>query len=165
MIRNETKGVIWQGSVRIADTFFRRFKGLMFERGINHALVFVLPIETRINASIHMFFMFEDIDVMWLDSTRRVVDFKRARKMRIYYPESPAKYIIEGPVGIIKTLKVEKGDLITWTEEQEGRRAAPVGIPSNGAMTFRDSGRPVMMNGSGSLKAGGGEDEGPYPRD
>jgi hypothetical protein len=67
-----------------------------------------------------------DIDVIWLNSARRVVDFKTARKWRLYAPKKAAKYIIEGPVGIIKTLEVEEGDLIDWTPTKEREKAVPV---------------------------------------
>ncbi len=144
MIRNETKNVVWLGNVRIADNFFRRFKGLMFEKGIDYALVFILPAETRANSAIHMFFMLEDIDVVWLDSSRRVVDFRKARRMRLYCPKKPAKYIIEGPVGLIETLKIEEDDLISWSEENIRETATPAGVPSNGMMSLRRS-RPVML--------------------
>ncbi|WP_456369269.1 DUF192 domain-containing protein [Thermococcus sp.] len=126
MIINETKGKTWHGTVRIADTFFRRFRGLMLSGNIEHALVFILPAETRANASIHTFFMLSEIDVIWLDSSRRVVDFKRAKKWRLYSPKKPAKYIIEGPVGLIKVLDVEEGDLIGWYPTWEKKKAVPV---------------------------------------
>ncbi len=109
MIINETKGKAWHGRVKLADTFFKRFRGLMLVKNVNHALVFVLPAETRANASIHMFFMLSDIDVIWLDSSRRVVDFKTAKKWRLYTPKKAAQYIIEGPVGLIRTLRWRKG--------------------------------------------------------
>lgn len=136
MLVNETKGRVWHGKVKLADSFFRRFRGLMLVRNINYALVFVLPAETRANASIHMFFMLGDIDVIWLDSARRVVDFKRARKWRVYVPKAPARYIIEGPVGLIKALDVEEGDLISWTLSEEKERVVPVRLSLPDGLSF-----------------------------
>ncbi len=98
----------------------------MLVGNVSYALVFVLPAETRANASIHTFFMLDDIDVIWLDSSRRVVDFKRARKWRLYVPpKNPARYIIEGPVGVIRTLDVSEGDLISWQASEEKKKAVP----------------------------------------
>jgi len=145
MITNETKGLVWHGRVKMADTFLRRFRGLMLVRDINHALVFVLPAETKSNASIHMFFMLSDIDVIWLDSSRRVVDFKRARKWRLYAPKKPAKYIIEGPVGLIKTLEVEEGDLIDWSPTEEKEKAVPVKSLFPGKIDLNGSSNGVAM--------------------
>jgi uncharacterized membrane protein (UPF0127 family) len=136
MLVNETKEKIWHGHVKLADSFFKRFRGLMLVRNINYALVFVLPAETKANASIHMFFMVSDIDVIWLDSARRVVDFKTARKWRFYAPKEPAKYIIEGPVGLIKTLDVEEGDLISWTPSEEKERTVPVKVSLPDGLSF-----------------------------
>ncbi|ACJ16068.1 hypothetical protein, conserved [Thermococcus onnurineus NA1] len=139
MLVNETKGRIWHGRVRLADTFFKRFRGLMLVRDINYALVFVLPAETRANASIHMFFMLSDIDVIWLDSSRRVVDFKTARKWRVYVPKKAARYIIEGPVGMINVLEVEEGDLIRWSPTEEKNKAVPVKISLPEKISFEGS--------------------------
>ena len=135
MIINETKERAWHGSVKLADSFFKRFRGLMLVRNINYALVFVLPAETKANASIHTFFMLSDIDVIWLDSARRVVDFKTARKWHVYTPKNPAKYIIEGPVGLIRALEVEEGDLISW-RTGEKQRSVPVKVSLPGKVSF-----------------------------
>ena len=157
MLINESKNRVWHGEVKPADTFFKRFRGLMLVRNVNYALVFMLPAETRVNASIHMFFMLSDIDVIWLDSARRVVDFKTARKWRVYAPKKAAKYIIEGPVGLIRTLDVEEGDLISWTPaEQKGKAiSVRVSLPdkfsfdkgSNG-MALTESVREVKAKGN-----------------
>ena len=136
MIINETKGKVWQGRVEVADTFLKRFRGLMLVGNVNYALVFVLPVESRLNASIHMFFMLSDIDVIWLDSAKRVVDFKTARKWHVYTPKKPAKYIIEGPVGLIKVLDIGEGDLISWQANKEKKKTVPVEIPLPGKVSF-----------------------------
>ena len=145
MITNETKGKAWHGRVKLADTFFRRFRGLMLVSNVNHALVFVLPAETKANASIHTFFMLSEIDVIWLDSTRRVVDFKRARKWRLYTPKKAAKYIIEGPVGLIGALEVENGDLISWSPTEETEKAVPVKSLLPGKIDLNGSKNSVAM--------------------
>ncbi len=138
MIINETKGRVWHGRVELADTFFKRFRGLMLVSNVNYALVFVLPVESRANASIHMFFMLSDIDVIWLDSTRRVVDFKTARKWRVYSPQRPAKYIIEGPVGLIRTLEVGAGDVINWQTSGGAKKTIPVKVPFPGELSLEN---------------------------
>ncbi|NJF24581.1 DUF192 domain-containing protein [Thermococcus sp. Bubb.Bath] len=145
MLRNETKDRVWHGTVRMADTFFKRFRGLMLTKNVSQALVFVLPAETRANASIHMFFMLSNIDVIWLDSTRRVVDFKTARKWRLYTPKKAAKYIIEGPVGLIKTLEVDEGDLINWAPTEEKSRTVPVKSLLPGKIDLNGSKNSITM--------------------
>lgn len=52
--------------------------------------------QSRVNASIHMFFMNFDIAVIWLDNHLQVVDVKIARKWQpMVAPISPARYILE----------------------------------------------------------------------
>ncbi|WP_297487883.1 DUF192 domain-containing protein [Thermococcus sp.] len=145
MILNETKGLVWHGRVELADNFFKRFKGLMLAGDVDHALVFVLPAETRANASIHTLFMLSEIDVIWLDSTRRVVDLRRARKWRFYAPKRAAKYIIEGPVGLIKALDAEEGDLISWSPAEEKEKAVPVKSILPGKIDLNGSKNGVAM--------------------
>ncbi|AFK22748.1 DUF192 domain-containing protein [Pyrococcus sp. ST04] len=113
MLRNVTKGKIWKGEVKFADTFVKRFLGLMFRKP-KYALIFILPTETRINASIHGFFMRESIDVIFLNSSKAVVDFTVLKPWRIYIPKSPSKYVIEGPRGLKEDLDIQIGDIIEW---------------------------------------------------
>ncbi|BAA30211.1 DUF192 domain-containing protein [Pyrococcus horikoshii] len=113
MIVNESKNLSWEGEVRIADSFIKRALGLMFKKP-RYALVFILPLETRINASIHGFFMLESIDVIFLDSNFRVVDVTTLKPWRIYIPKARARYIIEGPRGLKESIKPEFGDKIKW---------------------------------------------------
>ncbi len=133
MLINETKKRVWHGEVRVADTFFKRAVGLMFKPSIDYALVFLLPAETRINASIHMFFMLRSIDVIFLDSSRKVVDFRLAKPWRVYVPAEAARYVVEGPVGMIRALDVGIGDEIRWvvTEEKRKPLPSPLGIPKD----------------------------------
>ncbi|AIF68999.1 hypothetical protein PAP_02895 [Palaeococcus pacificus DY20341] len=128
MLINKTKNKVWHGRVKLADSFFKRFRGLMLKPKINYALVFILPAETRLNSSIHMFFMLQSIDVIFLDGDKRVVDVKRAKPWRIYVPKKAAKYVIETPNGVAGYLSIEIGDKIDWTIEDEKKKAVPAPI-------------------------------------
>jgi len=153
MIVNETRGRVWHGKVRLADSFFRRFRGLMLVENVDYALVFLLPAETRASASIHTLFMLSDIDVIWLDSSRRVVDFRRAGRWRLYIPDNPARYVIEGPVGLVKALEVSRGDLISWQADEEKRKAVPMTIPLPGKVSFESSNNPLRTGAVGEERA------------
>lgn len=100
--------------VKFADTFFKRFIGLMFKRNIDCALVFVLPIESRINAALHSMFMFEPIDVLFLDSKKEVVDTTTLFPWRFYMPKRKAKYVVEMPQGIIEKFNIRIGQKVDW---------------------------------------------------
>ena len=86
------------------------------KKELNYALVFHLAESGTMNASIHMLFMKTPIDVMWLDENQKVVD----RVVHLqpwtlnYTPKRPAKYIVEMPVGWIRSFSIRKGVHIEW---------------------------------------------------
>jgi uncharacterized membrane protein (UPF0127 family) len=95
--------------VRLCDTFGRRLRGLMFRRTLDpdEAYVFVYSREGVTETTIHMFFVFYPIAVLWLDARRRVVDQVLARPFRPYYaPHQAAQYVIEGPPALLEWVQV-----------------------------------------------------------
>lgn len=112
--KSRKKGII--ENVRFARSFWGRFRGLMFERraAFDYALVFELPRESKAGAAIHMLFVFFPIDVVYLNSKRRVVDV--ARMVRPFWgksmPKKAAKYIVELPAG--KARDLGEGDEVAW---------------------------------------------------
>lgn len=74
------------------------------------------------------------------------MDFKTARKWRIYAPpKKAAKYVIEGPVGLIKALSVEEGDLINWMPTEEREKAVPVKSLIPGKINLNGSKNSIAM--------------------
>ncbi len=70
----------------------------MFEQQIDPrgGILMVQETQSRVNASIHMFFMNFDITVVWLDNQLRVVDVIVAHKWQpMLAPVAPARYILE----------------------------------------------------------------------
>lgn len=115
MLYNKTKKRRIIGKVRIAGSSFARFKGLMFERQENfdYALIFPLPYESRIGASVHMLFVFFPIDIFFLDSGKKVVDKATLRPWTLNYtPRQAAKYLVEMPAGTLGKIKL--GDKLKW---------------------------------------------------
>ena len=115
MIENLTSGEVIAAHVELCDTFWRRGRGLMFRRalGADEALLFVHQGESVSATSIHMFFVFFPIGVIWLDAQKRVVDAKLARPFRPYYaPQGPAQYFIECHPDRLALAKV--GDQLGW---------------------------------------------------
>jgi uncharacterized membrane protein (UPF0127 family) len=110
---NETQGQTLVPSVRRADSFFTRLRGLTFRRrlGQDEGLLLVGRRESRTDASIHMFFVFFSIGVLWLDGENRVVDKIVARPFRPFYaPRSPAIGVLECQPRVLE--QVEIGDQI-----------------------------------------------------
>ena len=113
MIKNLTSGQIIATEVKWCDTFLSKGRGLMFRRAIreDEALVFAESKESVSLTSIHMFFVFFPIAVIWLDAEKKVVDKKLARPFRPYYaPRHPAQYFVEGHPNILD--KVSIGDYL-----------------------------------------------------
>ncbi len=115
MLVNRITGRPLASQVRMCDTFWRKLRGLMFRHGIGPdvAYVFVGARESIAEATIHMFFVFFPIAVLWLDAQKRVVDVALARPFRPYYaPHHPAQFFVEGVPGLLDQVHV--GDELSW---------------------------------------------------
>lgn len=103
--------------VKLCDNFWTRFRGLQLVRHLpdDEGLLFVTGSENRANTTIHMFFMFFSIGVVWLDASGKVVDKCFAKPWRpAYAPKSPAQYFVEAKPGILD--RVQIGDLLRFDE-------------------------------------------------
>ena len=106
--------------VVMCDTFWRKLRGLMFRRALemDTALIFVGRSESIVDASIHMFFVFFPIAVLWLDAQRRVIDTALARPFRPYYaPCAPAQYFVECAPSVLDQVGV--GDELAFDGKEE----------------------------------------------
>ena len=111
MLTNLTTGEKIASRVVRCDTAWKRGRGLMFRASLSEdeVYLFIEGRESVIQTAIHMFFVFFEIGVIWLDRDKRVVDRMLARPFRPYYaPSSPAKYYVEGHPAILE--KVRTGD-------------------------------------------------------
>lgn len=118
ILRNATTGRVILARAKWCVGFFCHLKGLQFVRRLpeDQGILFVTKSESRTNTSIHMFFMFISIGVLWLDKTGRVVDKTLAKPWRPYYASSePAQYFIEANPSILE--QVEIGDVLRFDEE------------------------------------------------
>ena len=69
--------------------------------------------ESVAKMTIHMFFVFFPIAVIWLDSEKRVVDKALALPFRPYYaPQGPAQYYVEGHPLLLE--RVSTGDRLEF---------------------------------------------------
>jgi uncharacterized membrane protein (UPF0127 family) len=115
MLYNKTTKKKIIEKTKIADSFFKRFKGLMFSSKPDYALIFELEKEGKLNSSIHMLFVFYPIDVIYLNSEKKVVDIKYNFKpfSLNYTPKKASKYFIEFATGIIQK-KIGLNDELEW---------------------------------------------------
>ena len=87
----------------------------MFRNSIemDAGLLMVQGSESRANAAIHMFFVGMDLGVLWLDSSRKIVDKQLAKSWQPFYtPSFPAKYILE--IHPERLPEFELGDILNF---------------------------------------------------
>jgi uncharacterized membrane protein (UPF0127 family) len=111
---NRNTGKLLASEVEQADTFWRRFRGLMLRRRFprGKALLFKFPNPGRY--SVHMWFVRFPIDLIYLDSSFRVVEIRAGLKpWRFYRPKTIANYLIELPAGIISRVRAKVGHKIS----------------------------------------------------
>lgn len=117
IIRNQTTGQVVLRRARWCASAWCHFKGLQFVRHLpeDEGLLFVRGSESVAATTIHMFFMFFDIGVVWLDSRGVVVDKKYAKVWRpAYAPRAKAQYYLEANPSLLE--KVSIGDILRFDE-------------------------------------------------
>jgi uncharacterized protein len=97
-------------SIKLADSFFTRLKGLMFRKDqLVEEGLWIFPCN-----SIHMCFMKFSIDAVFLTKEGRIVKMvENLQPWRFVKPIKDAYSVIELPVGTIEKLDLKQGDLIS----------------------------------------------------
>jgi uncharacterized membrane protein (UPF0127 family) len=98
IIHNLNKEINDPPHVGYCDSFLCRLRGLMFRSrlGLNEGLLLVEKRDSRLDTSIHMFFVPFDLAVFWIDSKMTVVDKVIAKSWRpAYFSKADAKYTLE----------------------------------------------------------------------
>ena len=97
-VTNSTHPLKTPLKVMVCNTFLSRLRGLTFHPPLasGEGVLLVLGRDSRIDSAIHMFGVFMDLGVVWVNGDLSVVDLIVAKKWRtIHIPKSPARYIIE----------------------------------------------------------------------
>ena len=97
-IENKNKKLDDVLQIKYCDTFLTQFRGLMFRSRLSRdeGLVLVGARDSRIESSIHMFFVSFDLTVVWVSADMKVVDKVLAKSWRpMYFSKQPAKYVVE----------------------------------------------------------------------
>lgn len=84
--------------VGYCDSFFCKLRGLMFRSRLplDEGLLLVEKRDSRLDTSIHMFFVSFDLAVFWINSEMTIVDKVIAKSWRpAYFPKAEAKYTLE----------------------------------------------------------------------
>jgi uncharacterized protein len=84
--------------VKYCDTFLTQLRGFTLRSDLarDDGLVLVGRRDSRVDSSIHMFFVSFDLAVIWINSNMQVVDKILARSWKpAYFSRQPAKYVLE----------------------------------------------------------------------
>jgi len=109
MLVKKEDGTIISENVIIADTFFKRLKGLMFTKELPWKDSMLL----KPCNEIHMFFMNYSLDVLYLDKDLKVVHMNEDLKPgKIGKRVKDSISVVELPEGRIKETGIKVGDIL-----------------------------------------------------
>lgn len=97
-IKNKKRNIEGALSIKYCDTFLTQLRGLTFRSrlGRDEGLLLVGRRDSRLDSSIHMFFVPFDLSVIWINSSLQVVDKVLAKSWRpAYFSKQPARYVLE----------------------------------------------------------------------
>jgi uncharacterized membrane protein (UPF0127 family) len=97
-IENKSRRIEGILRVKYCDTFLTQLRGLTFRSALSRdeGLLLVGTYDSRLESSIHMFFVSFDLSVIWINSAMQVVDKVLARSWRpAYFSKQPARYVLE----------------------------------------------------------------------
>lgn len=104
----------------VADTPAKRRLGLMFREKLpeNGGMLFIYEEENRLG--IWMKNCRIPLDIVWLDSGRRVVSLRESAvpclsdPCPVYYPDGKARYVLEAAAGLIRKENIRIGDVFEF---------------------------------------------------
>ena len=97
-IENKNKPIEGILRIKFCDTFLTQLRGLTFRSRLSRdeGLLLVGKRDSRLESSIHMFFVSFDLSVIWINSAMQVVDKVLAKSWRpAYFSKQPARYVLE----------------------------------------------------------------------
>lgn len=97
-IQNLSRILEKPATVGYCDSFTCKLRGLMFRPrlDLDNGLLLVEKRNSRLETSIHMFFVPFDLAVIWINSDMTVVDKVLAKSWKpAYFPKADAQYTLE----------------------------------------------------------------------
>ena len=112
MITNNRTKKILSKKQKFLTTPLQKAIGLMFKPKLKGCLVFKW--KKSLIIGLHMWFVFQSIDVLWLDKNNKVVELlENFRPFTFYTPKKKACRVLELPDGTIRRSKTKLGDTIS----------------------------------------------------
>jgi uncharacterized membrane protein (UPF0127 family) len=100
---------------RVADTFFSRFMGLMFRSELPADEGLLIEYSRYLGSkSVHGFFMRFPLDLVFIDSEKRVVDIARLKPWKIYNPKADCVWVLELNSGFSEKHRIEISDALSF---------------------------------------------------
>ena len=97
-VQNLSRKLDQPAVVGYCDSFIYKLRGLMFRSrlALDEGLLLVEKRNSRLDTSIHMFFVPFDLAVFWINSDMMVVDKVIAKSWKpAYFPKADAQYTLE----------------------------------------------------------------------
>ena len=99
--------------VFIQNTFFKKSIGLCFKNKNYKDFAYYFPFKKSIKESIHMFFVFFPIDIIFCDKNDKIIEIKENLKpFQIYFPKNKFNSFVEFPNKTIKKYNLKLNDKI-----------------------------------------------------
>ena len=120
----DRKGKVIAEKVELAQSFFQKTKGLMLRKSLPRNSALLMIFDKPGKHGIWMPLMRFSIDIVFLDSRKRVVGIHervrplsfRKKTWRVYYPEKPTKYVIELAAGTVRRKGIAAGEMLLFRE-------------------------------------------------
>lgn len=117
-VKNITRNTVIASRSKIADSAIGRAVGLMFSKPTESAMILRFGKETAV--SLHTYFVFFPIDVLFVDSRLRVVEMVQAMQpFTTYSAKGKASYVVELPAGTVRKTRTKVGDDIAFLKVVE----------------------------------------------
>ena len=114
-VRNAGRDTVLATRASLASSYWARFWGLMFKRGVPEGGGILL---TK-SSSIHSFFMFFRFDAVFIDNDGRVTKVVHAmRPCWIAFGGKGGKHTLELPAGVAERTGTVVGDQLVFEEAQ-----------------------------------------------
>jgi uncharacterized membrane protein (UPF0127 family) len=112
VIKNTRNGKVIAKNFQVYSTTLQKARGLMFSKQKNIIFTFKTPRKVPL----HMCFVFYQIDVLYLDENKKIMEIvKNFKPFTFHNPKIDSKYVIELKSGIAEKTDTNKGDILNFT--------------------------------------------------
>lgn len=111
MLINKTQNKRVTNRIKILNSDISKAIGLMFHKKPKNT-AYIFPFKQNVKDSIHNFFVFFPINLIFLDKDKKVIYTKRLNPFEIHYPKKKFKYMIE----LTEDYNIKPNDVLDWKQ-------------------------------------------------